>query len=111
MGGATVPALVQPTKQGDLFVLDRRTGTPLHPVTETPAPQGAAAGDRTAPTQPASALSLAPPSLTERDMWGATLVDQMMCRIMFRRLRYEGRFTPPSVQGSLVHPGNFGVFN
>jgi quinoprotein glucose dehydrogenase len=109
--GQPVPALVQPTKQGDLFVLDRRSGTPLHPVTEQPAPQGAAAGDRTAPTQPASALSLAPETLTERDMWGATLVDQMVCRILFRRLRYEGRFTPPSVQGSLVHPGNFGVFN
>jgi quinoprotein glucose dehydrogenase len=111
VGGAPVPALVQATKQGDLFVLDRRSGTPVHPVTERPAPQGAAAGDRTAPTQPSSALSLAPPTLTEADMWGATLIDQMVCRVMFRRLRYEGRFTPPSVQGSLVHPGNFGVFN
>jgi quinoprotein glucose dehydrogenase len=111
VGGTPVPALVQPTKQGDLFVLDRRTGTPVHPVTERPAPQGAAAGDRTAAAQPASALSLAPPVLTEGDMWGATLIDQMVCRIMFRRLRYEGRFTPPSVKGSLVHPGNFGVFN
>jgi quinoprotein glucose dehydrogenase len=44
-------------------------------------------------------------------MWGATLVDQLACRIAFHRLRYEGRFTPPSVQGSLIHPGNFGVFN
>ena len=109
--GAVVPALVQPTKQGELFVLDRRTGAPVHPVREMPAPQGAAAGDHTAPTQPVSALSLAPPTLTERDMWGATLLDQMMCRIMFHRLRYQGRFTPPTVQGSVVHPGNFGVFN
>ncbi|KQP17805.1 membrane-bound PQQ-dependent dehydrogenase, glucose/quinate/shikimate family [Pseudorhodoferax sp. Leaf267] len=109
--GATVPALVQPTKQGELFVLDRRTGTPIHPVTEVPAPQGAAAGDRTAPTQPKTALSFEPARLTGRSMWGATLFDQMACRIAFHRLRYEGRFTPPSVQGSLIHPGNFGVFN
>ncbi|HET7865387.1 MAG TPA: PQQ-binding-like beta-propeller repeat protein, partial [Burkholderiaceae bacterium] len=49
--GQTVPALVQATKQGELFVLDRRTGTPVHPVTEVPAPQGAASGDHTAATQ------------------------------------------------------------
>lgn len=111
VGGNRVPALVQPTKQGEIFVLDRRTGTPLLPVVETAAPQGAAQGDRTAPTQPNSALSFNPPPLTERDMWGATLFDQLYCRIAFHRLRYEGRFTPPSTQGSLIYPGNFGVFN
>jgi quinoprotein glucose dehydrogenase len=111
IGGATVPALVQPTKQGELFVLDRRTGTPLLPVTEVPAPQGAAAGDHTAPTQPKSTLSFEPPQLSGRTMWGATMFDQLACRIAFHRLRYEGRFTPPSTQGSLIYPGNFGVFN
>jgi quinoprotein glucose dehydrogenase len=109
--GQPVPALVQPTKQGDLFVLDRRTGEPVHPVTEVAAPQGAASGDRTAATQPRSAISFAPAPLAGRDMWGATLFDQMLCRIAFRRLRYEGLYTPPSTGGTLVHPGNFGVFN
>ncbi|MDB5891356.1 MAG: glucose dehydrogenase [Polaromonas sp.] len=111
INGASVPALVQPTKQGDIFVLDRRTGTPLLPVTELPAPQGAAEGDFTAPTQPRSALSFDPPPLTGRDMWGATMFDQLYCRLAFQRLRYEGRFTPPTTQGSLIYPGNFGVFN
>ncbi len=50
IGGNKVPALVQPTKQGEIFVLDRRTGAPLLPVSEVPAPQGAAQGDRSAPT-------------------------------------------------------------
>jgi quinoprotein glucose dehydrogenase len=109
--GERVPALVQPTKQGELFVLNRRTGTPVFPVTEVAAPQGAANGDRTAPTQPVSAISFRPPLLQERDMWGATMFDQLACRIAFRRLRYEGRFTPPSEGGSLINPGNFGVFN
>ncbi|WP_247881069.1 glucose/quinate/shikimate family membrane-bound PQQ-dependent dehydrogenase [Skermanella sp. TT6] len=111
VAGQTVPALVQPTKQGDLYVLDRRTGEPILPVTEQPAPQGAAEGDHTAPTQPVSALSYDPPPLGGRDMWGATLFDQLACRIQFHRLRYEGRYTPPSTQGSLIYPGNFGVFN
>lgn len=111
VNGATVPALVQPTKQGELFVLDRRTGKPVLPVTELPAPQGAAEGDHSAETQPKSALSYEPPKLTESDMWGGTILDQMMCRIAFHKLRYEGRFTPPSTQGSLIYPGNFGTFN
>jgi quinoprotein glucose dehydrogenase len=111
VNGQTVPALVQPTKQGELFVLDRRTGQPVLPVTEKPAPQGAAEGDHSAPTQPASALSYDPPPLTGADMWGATMFDQLACRIALKRLRYDGRFTPPSLQGSLIYPGNFGVFN
>ncbi len=111
IGGERVPALVQPTKQGELFVLDRRTGKPLLPIEEVAAPQGASKGDFTAPSQPKSALSFDPPRLRERDMWGATMFDQLWCRVAFHRLRYEGRFTPPSTRGSLVYPGNFGVFN
>ncbi|MEX0759955.1 MAG: membrane-bound PQQ-dependent dehydrogenase, glucose/quinate/shikimate family, partial [Tistlia sp.] len=110
-GGETVPALVQATKQGEIFVLDRRTGEPILPVTEVPAPQGAAAGDFTAETQPVSAISFNPPPLDERDMWGLTPFDQLACRIAFRQLRYEGRYTPPSTQGTIVYPGNFGSFN
>jgi quinoprotein glucose dehydrogenase len=111
MSGTRVPALVQATKQGEVFVLDRRTGEPLLPVQERPVPQGAEAGDRTAPTQPVSALSFDPPPLTGASMWGATWFDQMACRIALKRMRYEGRYTPPSQQGTLVYPGNFGVFN
>jgi quinoprotein glucose dehydrogenase len=44
-------------------------------------------------------------------MWGATLLDQLYCRIRFRSLNYEGRYTPPSTRGSIVYPGNFGTFN
>ncbi|WP_288252141.1 membrane-bound PQQ-dependent dehydrogenase, glucose/quinate/shikimate family [uncultured Hydrogenophaga sp.] len=109
--GASVPALVQPTKQGELFVLDRRTGKPVHPVREVPVPQGAAEGDRTAPTQPVSSISFEPEPLHGAAMWGATPFDQLGCRIALKRLRYEGRYTPPSTEGSLVYPGNFGVFN
>ncbi len=106
------PAMVVPTKQGDVYVLDRRDGKALLPVSERPAPRGTdIPGQRVAPTQPYSALSFEPQPLREADMWGASLIDQMLCRIEFRKLRYEGRYTPPSLQGSLIYPGNFGVFN
>ena len=109
--GAVIPALVQPTKQGEIFVLDRRSGIPVLPVTERPAPGGAAEGDVTAPTQPVSALSFNPVDLTERAMWGLSPFDLLACRIKFRSLRYDGRYTPPSLQGSIIYPGNVGVFN
>ncbi|WP_097304911.1 glucose/quinate/shikimate family membrane-bound PQQ-dependent dehydrogenase [Pseudomonas chlororaphis] len=105
------PALIQPTKQGSLYVLDRRDGTPIVPIQEVPAPAGAVEGDHTAPTQARSDLNLLPPPLEEKGMWGATPFDQMLCRIQFKELRYEGQYTPPSIQGSLIYPGNVGVFN
>ncbi|MDX8511640.1 glucose/quinate/shikimate family membrane-bound PQQ-dependent dehydrogenase [Mesorhizobium captivum] len=109
--GAIVPALIGPTKQGDLYVLDRRSGEPIIPVKEMPAPGGAIEGDHASPTQPESGLSFNPKPLTGADMWGITMFDQLLCRIELRKLRYEGRYTPPSLQGSLIYPGNFGVFN
>ena len=68
-------------------------------------------GDHVAPTQPFSELTFRPEqNLTGADMWGATIFDQLACRILFHQLRYEGTFTPPSVQGTLVFPGNLGMF-
>jgi quinoprotein glucose dehydrogenase len=106
-----VPAVLQPAKTGNLFVLDRRTGQLIVPAPERPVPQGAAPGDHVAPTQPFSQLTFRPEEqLTGADMWGATIFDQLACRILFHRLRYEGTFTPPSLQGTLVFPGNLGMF-
>lgn len=61
--------------------------------------------------QPVSGLSFNPEPLSEKKMWGASLVDQMLCRIEFNKLNYSGRYTPPSLEGTIVYPGNFGVFN
>ena len=109
--GQRARALVQPTKQGEVFVLDRATGKPLLPVREVPVSQRGVTGERLSPTQPVSAISFAPKDVTGAQMWGMTPVDQMLCRIDLAKLHYEGRFTPPSEQGTLTHPGSFGVLN
>lgn len=111
--GETVPALIQPTKHGEIFLLDRRNGEPLAAVEEQAVPRGNIPGERYSPTQPASVgmPSLTPPALTERDMWGATALDQLWCRINFRQLRYDGKFTPPGLERSLSWPGNNGIMN
>jgi len=109
--GNKVPVVYVPTKTGDLFVLDRRSGKPVVPAPEMQVPGGAAKGDHVSPTQPYSELSFRPKEpLAGKDMWGATLYDQLVCRVMFHQLRYEGPFTPPSEQGTLVFPGNLGMF-
>jgi len=104
-------AVMASTKQGSIYVLDRATGQPVVPIHEVAVPQGAVAGDHTSPTQPKSDLNFMPPPLKERDMWGVTPFDQLLCRIDFKSMRYDGAFTPPSLQGSIVYPGNFGVFD
>ncbi len=114
IGGQRTPALVQATKRGELFLLDRRTGKPLSPVVERPVPQrGSVEPERLSPTQPFSTgmPSLAGDPLRERDMWGMTPFDQLWCRIAFRKLRYDGPMTPPGTERSLIYPGIAGGVN
>ncbi len=106
-GSGTVPALVLPGKQGDLYVLDRRTGAPLTGVVEKPVPQGGVEPQQRAPTQPFSLFhTLRKADLTEKRMWGMSPIDQMICRIQFRRATYKGFYTPPETKGHYVeYPG------
>jgi len=105
--GGPVPALILPSKQGDIYVLDRRTGAPLTPVGEIRAPQGGVEPDQRAATQPISRYhTLRKADLTERDMWGMSPIDQMLCRIGFRRATYEGFYTPPTTRTHWIqYPG------
>ncbi|KXV78209.1 MULTISPECIES: membrane-bound PQQ-dependent dehydrogenase, glucose/quinate/shikimate family [Acetobacter] len=113
--GENIPALVQATKRGEFFVLDRRTGQPVpgYPVEEKPVPTaGIAPDDHVSPTQPypVAMPSLTPPDLKETDMWGATLLDQLICRIQYKSSAYEGQFTPPHVgKTTIVYPAFYGV--
>ncbi|TBU76989.1 membrane-bound PQQ-dependent dehydrogenase, glucose/quinate/shikimate family [Phytopseudomonas daroniae] len=92
-----VPAVVLPSKQGDIYVFDRRTGEPLFDIEERAVPQGGAEPEQRSPTQPFSTYhTLRKPDLTDRDMWGMTPFDQLACRIQFQQASYEGIYTPPT---------------
>lgn len=106
-GSGSVPAIVLPSKQGDIYVLDRRTGEPLVGVEERPAPGGGVEPAQRSPTQPHSTYhTLRKRDLTERDMWGLTPIDQMICRIQFANASYDGFYTPPVTGGhSVEYPG------
>jgi len=109
-----VPAVIQATKRGEIFVLDRRTGRPITRVEERPAPKSNVPGERVAPTQPFSTgmPSFAGPDLTEAAMWGVTPLDQAWCRILFRRSRYDGPVTPVGLdRPTIISPGYTGGMN
>ena len=103
-----VPAIIMPSKQAQFYILDRATGEPLVNIEERPAPQGGVEPDRLSPTQPyvTDFPNLLKPELTEAQMWGATPLDQLWCRIQFRQAAYEGVYTPPTVdQPWIQFPG------
>lgn len=113
--GGKVPALAQATKQGHIFILDRRTGQPLFPVEERAVPQkGAVPEEILSPTQPFPAnpaFIVRDPDLREEDMWGFTPYDRYKCREMFRAVDHAGLFTPPSTRGWLQFPSFEGASN
>ena len=108
--GVRVPVVIQGNKTGYLYVLNRDNGKPVFPVEERRVPPSDVAGEMASPTQP---IPVAPPPLSPQRMsadeaWGPTPADRNACREAIGKLRNEGIFTPPSIQGTLAVPGNLG---
>lgn len=108
--GKEIPGIAVGSKTGNLFLLNRETGEPLFGVEERPVPASDIPGEKASPTQPFPILPkpLVPQRLTAENVWGPTEEDRKWCQDFFKGKRAEGIFTPPSVQGSIVFPGNIG---
>ena len=111
--GNKVEAVLQATKTGFFFILDRLTGRPLFPVKEMKVPQSDVEGEKSSPTQPVPQM---PPPFTEQavtadDAWGLTFWDRKQCRDKILALRNEGLYTPPGVSGSVLFPSDSGGSN
>lgn len=108
--GQTVPAVVQITKTGFAYVLNRLTGKPLFPVDEQPVPQSDIEGEVSSPTQPIPRLPepFARQSMTRDEVFGLTWFDRAACLKQFDASRYDGIFTPSSLKGSLIIPSMAG---
>lgn len=102
-----VPALILPSKQGEIYMLDRRTGDPLTGVEERPVPNGGVEQEQRTPTQPFSLYhTLRQSNMTEKDMWGMSPLDQMLCRIQFRQATYNAIYTAPTTDSHWIqYPG------
>jgi quinoprotein glucose dehydrogenase len=106
--------VIEPTKQGFVFVLDRDTGKPIWPVEERNVPQGGAEGERLSPTQPfpTHLPPLMPQTISTADTFSLLpSVGRSACEELFAKSRNDGLFTPPSTQGTLVFPMTGGGVN
>jgi len=112
-GGAARPAVIQTTKQGLVFTLDRESGRPIIPVEERPVPQGGEVGEVLSPTQPfpVTPAPLAPNRIRPGDAYGLTPWDRDACRRLIAGARNEGIYTPPSTKGTILYPFTGGGSN
>jgi glucose dehydrogenase len=111
LDGAEVPAVVQLTKMGFVFVFDRRTGEPLFPIEDRPVPRSAVPGEETWPTQP---FPLRPPPLvrihpvTRDEITTVTPESRATCLELFDQAHSGGIFTPPGLEPTIIFPGTLG---
>jgi quinoprotein glucose dehydrogenase len=111
--GHDVAVVVEATKLGYVFVLDRDTGKPVFPVEERKVPASDVPGEVAWPTQPVPSAPppIVPQSLKPEDAWGVTFWDRGSCARKIAALRSEGPFTPPSLKGTIVFPFTGGGVN
>ena len=111
--GKTIPAIAVAPKAANLFILNRETGEPIFGVEERPVPKSDVPGEIASPSQPfpLKPVPISPQTLTADDAFGVDDADRKYCRDEMSKLRATGVFTPPSLQGNLVIPGNIGGQN
>lgn len=109
-GNTARDAVVQLTKMGFTFVLDRDTGQPLFPVQEVPVPRSTVPGEETWPTQliPLKPQPLVRQMLTEADLTNITPQSRAYALKEFRKYLSGPIYTPPSLQGTITTPGHLG---
>lgn len=105
--------VIQGTKQGFVFVLDRDTGKPVFSIEERAVPQGGVTGEVLSPTQPfpTHVPALVPQKLTSDMAWGLTPWDRAQCEAKIKGARSEGLYTPPSKTGTILYPFTGGGVN
>ena len=113
--GERIPILIQPSKQGYLFVFDRRNGEPVWPIVETPVPASDVPGEKASPTQPIPSW---PEPVTRQSFTPDDInpylpeEDQAKLRELFANSRWgEGPYVPPSIQGTIAWPAHNGGIN
>ena len=111
--GKTIKALAQTTKMGLVFLLNRETGEPIFPIEEREVPQGSLEGENLSKTQPfpTKPLPLNPINFDSDEAYGFTFWDKGYCKRTAKKLRNEGLYTPPSLQGSIHYPSAIGGNN
>jgi quinoprotein glucose dehydrogenase len=108
--GKKIDVIVQPTKMGLLFVLDRETGEPIYPIEEVEFPPSELEGEETWPTQPIPTVY--PPFskqiLTKEDLAIRSPEAKEEAEKIWNEYKYNGMFDPPTVEPKITFPGYHG---
>lgn len=114
-GGQTIPALVQVTKQGLVFFLNRLTGEAIYPIEERPVPKSTVPGEESWPTQ---AFPVKPPPLSRQtfsrdEIATVTPEHQKYCQDLLDKIKVlpQQPFTPLGTELSVYFPGSIGGAN
>ena len=105
--GKKIDAVIQTTKSGHVYVLNRDTGESLFPVEEKEVPKSDLEGEEAWPTQP---LPLKPPAFS-RQAFTKDMINKITPEIesfvseKFKNLKTGGQFIPPSKEGTIIFPG------
>jgi glucose dehydrogenase len=103
--------LIQVTKQGFCFVLDRINGNPVWPIVERPVPQSDASHEQTSPTQPVPARPLPfdrQGAISNDDLIDFTPELRKQAEAILSKYGVGPLFTPPSFRGTVSLPGSQG---
>jgi len=105
--GEDIDALVQITKNGILFVLDRVTGEPIYPIEEIEVKPSLLKGEKSSPTQPWPTVypAFSRTHLTDKDIATRDSEAARYAKAIFEGTDHDGPFDPPSERGSIIFPG------
>ncbi len=105
--GRTIDAVAQITKSGHVFVFERATGKSLFPIEYRKVPTAGVDGEKLAETQPLPALPppFARQILTAEMLTTRTPEASKAALELFRKIRSNGQFEPPSFEGTVIFPG------
>ncbi len=111
--GQSIPVVVQVTKSGYTFMFNRLTGKSVYAIEKKPVPASSIATEQASPHQPVPVLPepFSRQQLSREDLWGVTFLGKRACQKRFDQLRYEGLFTPPSLEGTVQIPSALGGSN
>jgi quinoprotein glucose dehydrogenase len=115
--GKRIRAVMQASKNGFLYVLNRQTGEPVWPIVERPVPQSTVPGEHVSPTQP---IPTKPPSFDRQGVTDADIIDftpelNARAKEILKNYVTGPIYTPPSIVaeklGTYFLPGNWGAAN
>jgi quinoprotein glucose dehydrogenase len=103
--GRAIDVVMQATKTGELFVFERATGAPVHPIDEIPVPPSTLTGETASPTQPRSSIAFTRQAFSEAVVTSRTPEARAFVLKQLTGARPFDKWQPPSEEGTVIFPG------